>query len=32
MKSGKKLTDFQIAGVAAAVPSHRRKRKSKTAH
>ena len=32
MKSGKKLTDFQIAGVAAVVPSHRRKRRSKTAH
>jgi DNA-binding protein H-NS len=32
MKSGKKLTDFQIAGVATAAPSHRRKRKSKTTH
>jgi DNA-binding protein H-NS len=32
LKSGKKLTDFQIAGTAVAAPSHRRKRKSKTAH
>jgi DNA-binding protein H-NS len=32
LKTGKKITDFQIGGLAVAAPSHRRKRKSKTTH
>jgi DNA-binding protein H-NS len=32
LKTGKKLADFQIAGITAAPPSQRRKRRGKTAH